>query len=394
MTQITKRAIPMFVNSNAFLKQVNKEYSSEFAVTGAKIGTTLQIRTPTDYTVSDGPALATQSIVEQYTPLTITKQKHVDLNITSADLALKVEEFDDLILRPAMNRLAGYVAADLMSLHTTIPNVVTANISSGTVSQPSNALPWSTARATLVQNSAPTADLYAIMDPISMSRAQTSLAGLFNPTGRISEMFDSGQVVGPALGISKWVEDQLTPTVTTGGVGTLTVSGANQTGTTITLSGATTSFNAGDIVTFQNVYAVNRVAHTQQAYLKQFVVTGTGTNTISIYPALTPNTGGDAAFATVSASPANGATVNLVVSASQTLRKNMILHPRAFTLATVDLPLWDKGVVDAARAEYDGISMRALKTYYPQTDQLIIRLDVMYGYAALRPEWAAIVYDV
>ena len=70
---------------------------------------------------------------------------------------------------------------------------------------------------------------------------------------------------------------------------------------------------------------------------------------------------------------------------AQGYRKNMVLHPRAITLATVDLPLFQKGVVDAAREVFDGISMRCLQTYYPQTDQLIFRIDVLYGFAALRP---------
>lgn len=399
---ITKRALPLFVNTNAFLKNIDRQYSDQFARTGAKIGDNLRIRLPSDFTVSSGPSLSPQSITQINTNLTVSNQEHVDIVITSADLALKVEEFDDLILKPAMNRLAGQVASDVMSLVNTIPNV-SAYFSSGTTVGTPNQRALAGAKAQLLTNSATDGDMMAVMSPTSMANISSQFSGLFNPTGRISEMFDSGEVVGPAFGIQKFMNDQLVPVVTTGGNGALpTINGAGQTGTTLTVTAATSgaSLNVGDIITIAGVNAVNRVTHTSTGQLRTFVVTaaytgGTGT-TLSIYPALTPlgSGGADAPFATVDTSPASGAQISVVLAGGQTITKNFVMKRNAFTLATVDLPMYDKGVVDAARENYDGISMRCLRTYYPQTDQLILRLDVLYGYAALRPEWACVVPDI
>ena len=399
---ITKRALPLFVNTNAFLKNIDRQYSDQFARTGAKIGDNLRIRLPSDFTVSSGPSLSPQSITQINTNLTVSNQEHVDIVITSADLALKVEEFDDLILKPAMNRLAGQVASDVMSLVNTIPNV-SAYFSSGTTVGTPNQRALAGAKAQLLTNSATDGDMMAVMSPTSMANISSQFSGLFNPTGRISEMFDSGEVVGPAFGIQKFMNDQLVPVVTTGGNGALpTINGAGQTGTTLTVTPATSgaSLNVGDIITIAGVNAVNRVTHTSTGQLRTFVVTaaytgGTGT-TLSIYPALTPlgSGGADAPFATVDTSPASGAQISVVLAGGQTIAKNFVMKRNAFTLATVDLPMYDKGVVDAARENYDGISMRCLRTYYPQTDQLILRLDVLYGYTALRPEWACVVPDI
>lgn len=399
---ITKRALPLFVNTNAFLKNIDRQYSDQFARTGAKIGDNLRIRLPSDFTVSSGPSLSPQSITQINTNLTVSNQEHVDIVITSADLALKVEEFDDLILKPAMNRLAGQVASDVMSLVNTIPNV-SAYFSSGTTVGTPNQRALAGAKAQLLTNSATDGDMMAVMSPTSMANISSQFSGLFNPTGRISEMFDSGEVVGPAFGIQKFMNDQLVPVVTTGGNGALpTINGAGQTGTTLTVTAATSgaSLNVGDIITIAGVNAVNRVTHTSTGQLRTFVVTaayagGTGTS-LSIYPALTPlgSGGADAPFATVDTSPASGAQISVVLAGGQTITKNFVMKRNAFTLATVDLPMYDKGVVDAARENYDGISMRCLRTYYPQTDQLILRLDVLYGYAALRPEWACVVPDI
>ncbi|MDE2464211.1 MAG: hypothetical protein KGO02_10915 [Alphaproteobacteria bacterium] len=399
---ITKRALPLFVNTNAFLKNIDRQYSDQFARTGAKIGDNLRIRLPSDFTVTSGPSLSPQSITQINTNLTVSNQEHVDIVITSADLALKVEEFDDLILKPAMNRLAGQVASDVMSLVNTIPNV-SAYFSSGTTVGTPNQRALAGAKAQLLNNSATDGDMIAVMSPTSMANISSQFSGLFNPTGRISEMFDSGEVVGPAFGIQKFMNDQLVPVVTTGGNGALpTINGSGQTGTTLTVTAATSgaSLNVGDIITIAGVNAVNRVTHTSTGQLRTFVVTaaytgGTGT-TLSIYPALTPlgSGGADAPFATVNTSPASGAQISVVLAGGQTITKNFVMKRNAFTLATVDLPMYDKGVVDAARENYDGISMRCLRTYYPQTDQLILRLDVLYGYAALRPEWACVVPDI
>lgn len=402
---ITKRALPLFVNTNAFLKNIDKQYSDQFARTGAKIGDNLRIRLPSDFTVASGPSLSPQAITQINTNLTVSNQEHVDIVIDSADMALKVEEFDDLILKPAMNRLAGKVASDVMSLANTIPNISAYYSSGSTVGTPVQRT-LAGAKAQLLLNSATDGDMMGVFGPNSMANISSQFSGLFNPTGRISEMFDSGEVVGPAFGISKYMNDQLVPIFTTGGSTTAadmpTVNGASQTGTSITVTAASSgaSLNVGDIITIAGVNAVNRVTHTDTGFLRTFVVTaaytgGTGTS-LSIYPAITPlgSGGADAAFATVVNSPASGAQISVVMAGGQTIVKNFIMKKTAFTLATVDLPMYEKGVVDAARETYDGISMRCLRTYYPQTDQLILRLDVLYGYAALRPEWACVVPDV
>lgn len=399
---LSKRAIPMFVNSNAMLGSMNRQYSDQFGKAGAMIGDTFRIRTPSDFTVASGPTLALQPIVQNSITLTVASQQQISIPITSAQLALNVEEFDELILMPAMNRMAGYVANDVMSLVNTIPNV-TANIVSGAIASPT-ANTLARAKATLTNNSAPESDIMAVFSPDTMANAGTQLTGLFNPTGRISKIFDNGQVTGPALGISEYMADALVPQITTGGVGNLpTINGAGQTGNVLTVTPNSTnpaSLDVGDIIVIENVFAVNRVAHTPRASLRTLVVTApyaAGGTSLSVYPAITPlgSGGTDVAFATVTASPASGATISTVIPPGSTIAKGFAMHKNAFTLATVDLPDFNgHGVVEASAEVYSGVKMRCLKAYNPGTDQLYIRFDVLYGYAALRPEWATVIPDV
>ena len=155
----------------------------------------------------------------------------------------------------------------------------------------------------------------------------------------------------------------------------------------------------GDIITIAGVYAVNRITKQSTGELRQFAVTATaatGATSISIYPAIVPAVGGQAVqYQTVTASPANSAAINPVagLAASTQYRKNFAYAPEAVTLATADLEI-PKGVHEAAREQFDGVSMRMITDYFIGTDQLITRLDVLYGYLWVRPEWAVVVADI
>lgn len=402
---ITKAAVMLWKNSNAFIQNIDTQYSDQFARDGAKIGQTLNVRKPASFTVTDGPALAVQNTNEIYTPLTLSTQRHVDIAFTSAEQALSLDHFVDLILRPAISNLAANVAASVMALLSpTVPNLVgnglTIGSAGGTLASPT-ASTFNQARAQLGFRATPPGDLNAIMDYQTDARTANALAGLFNPTGRISQIFDSGEVRGPALGIANWWSDQTTPVVTTGAYTVMpTVNGAGQTGTAITVNAGTGNLNVGDIVSFAGVYSVNPLTFLSTGQPAQFTVTQayTGGTTLNIYPAITPialtaglNT---VQYATVTASPANSAAITTALPASTTYRKNLVMHKTAFTLATADLPMYQDGVIACHRESKDGISLRFLQSYDVSADRAVTRIDVLFGCAALMPERACAVADV
>lgn len=397
---ITKDAMPLFVNSNAMLMNVDRQYSSEFKEGGAKIGDTIRIRLPSDYTVTDGPNLAIQGNVQVNTALTIASQKHVDIAFTSVEQRMELSEFRELVLRPAINNLAGAVAADLASLAETVPNLV-GNFTGtdGALVSPGS-LQFSRANALLTTQSAPVGGRLAIMDPISNSIVANSMQGLFNPTGRISQQFDDGSVRGPALGIAKWMDDQTVIAHTTGTFTAGLVTGVGAGGNSLTIAAGTTgTLVEGDVITVAGVFAVNRVTKGAQTRLFQMVVTETlaaGATSIPIYPALVApvTTGVPVQFQTVVAAPAAGAAVSLVMPAGSVYKKNLVMRSEAFTLGMVDLPLYGNGIIAGSRENYQGCSLRIIDAYLPATDQKVTRIDVLYGFAALRPEWATIVADV
>jgi len=391
INQITNEAVRLFTQSNAFLRTVSRQYDDQFARTGAKIGSALRIRLPNDYTVSTGPAITPQGTNEQNTTLTVATQANVPVSFGTAEKTLSLDDFSERILAPAVNRLAAYVAADLMNVAGQSANIV-ANLSGSTLSSP-NATTWLTAGSALDQNLAPRSDRKIILDPVTQARTVSSLAGLFNPQVRISEQYETGIISKDTLGFD-WMYDQTTQVHTVGTFSAGTVNGSSQTGSTLTVNAITGTLNQGDVITIAGVYAINRLTGASQGQLRQFVVTAnvaSGATSIPIYPAIVP---APAAFNTVTASPANSAAISLVMPASSQYRQNIAYYPEAFTLATADLEMPTAGVVQAARANFDGISLRMIEAYDVMSDSLITRLDILYGYAAIRPEWSAVVADI
>lgn len=395
--EITREAVMLFRNSNAFIQAVDRQYDDQFGIDGAKIGDTLRIRLPNDYTVADGPGLQIQDTTEQSTTIAVATQRHVDVAFTSAQRKLKLEDFSTRILAPMMNDLAGNVASTIMgSSEGGVSNYVSQVDGGGNVIPPA-ALTWLTAGAYLDNESAPGSRRQIIMHQFTQAKTVDSLKGLFNPSVQIGEQYRRGMVSKQTLGFENWSMDQTVINHVTGayGAGT-TVNGANQTGQAVTVAATPGTYALGDIITFDAVYAVNRITKQDTGVLAQFVVTSAvviGATSIQIYPAIVPPQGGQPVqYQTVTNSPANGANVNCVSKSGEKYRKNLAFAPQAVTMVTADLEM-PKGVHEVARQVYDRISMRFLTDYIALTDQFASRLDVLFGWLWIRPEWAVVVAD-
>lgn len=403
INMITREAVRLFINTNAFIQHIDRQYDDSFAQTGAKIGTTLRIRLPNDFTVATGPALSAQDTAEQSITLPLATQKHVDVSYSTVDRTMSLDDFSRRVLAPMVNNLAGAVAADVMT-------GVEGGISNFQANQDANdnvltpiAETWLNAGASLDLNSAPRMNRMAILDPLTMARTVSSLSGLFNPARAISDQYETGQMQ-EALGFD-WFSDQTVLKHTTGaytGTGSPpvvagTVNGGNQTGLVITVNALAGPLAQGDIITFDGVHGVNRVTKQSEGTLNQFVVTAAaaaGATAVNIYPAIVPFAAGGVAqqYQTVDNSPLNGANINVVTLSGSVYRKSFVYSPEAITLATADLEL-PKGVHEAAREAYDGCSMRMITDYIIATDQMATRLDILYGYLFIRPEWCCVVAD-
>jgi len=399
INMILREATRLWDNTNAFLMSINRQYDDQFAQTGAKIGETLRIRLPNQYTVRTGAAASPQDTAEVSTTLTVSTQKGVDVSFSSKDRTMSLDDYSQRILKPMIAYLAADVAQDIMGgVEDGICNMVANQDGSSNILTPTSQT-YLDAGALLDMNSAPMGDRKVVNSPVTRARVVNSLAGLFNPSRKISTQYMTG-MIDEALGFD-WMQDQTVLSHTNGTLAqsSATVNGAGQTGLTLTVNALAGSLSKGDIITIAGVNAVNRLTRADTGSLRQFVVTddvAAGATSIPIYPAIVPPSGGQPTqYQTVTASPANGAAVNpaLSLAASTEFRKNFVFCPEAVTMATADLELPTRGVQEAARESFDGLSMRMITFYNGSTDQWLTRLDILYGYLWVRPEWACIVPD-
>ncbi len=401
---ISAEAVRLFKNSNLFIMNMDTQYDGAFAVDGAKIGSVLRIRLPNDYIVTDGPAMQLQATNEQYITLPVTNQKNVAVPFTTAERTMSIDDYSEIVLAPMINNLAGGVAAAVMQgSEGGVSNLVANFDGAGNIASPT-AEQFLTANAILDIFGADPMARRVVNDPITDARTTTSLQGLLNPTPEISQQFRSGMMKS-GLGYERWFRDQTVIKHTTGSFTAGTVNGGNQQmssqGGNLVVNAITGTFNQGDIITIAGVNSVNRTNKTSNGTLMQFVVTApvlSGATSIPIYPGLLPSSTGVAGgpqqqYQTVDASPANAATILLVTPANSVYRKSIAYTQKAVTLATADLVMPKKAVEEAARANYDGISMRVLTDYLPFSDQLATRIDVLFGFRYIRPEWMCIVAD-
>jgi hypothetical protein len=392
---ITRKCLEILENNLVLSRNVNKEYDDSFAVEGAKIGSTLRIRLPDRALVTDGAALQVQDDNEQYTTLTVSSQKHIGINFTSAELTMQLDDFAERVLKPRISQLASSVDADVANAYKSIFNTVG---TPGTT--PATALVLLQAQQKLNESAAPMSPRYATVNPAANAGLVNGMTGFFNPTGTISRQFKTGMMGEGVLGFDEMNMSQSIVNHTTGSrAGTILVNGAVSTQGQATISidgltGATDTVTAGDVFTIAGVYAVNPQTRLSTGSLQQFVVTAAQTgagNALANMAISPPMYTASNALATIDAFPADNAAVTFVGTASTVYPQNLVYHKNAITLATADL-LLPQGVDMASRQVHNGISMRIVRQYDINNDRMPCRVDVLYGFNTIRPPMACRIF--
>jgi hypothetical protein len=390
---ITRKALEILENNLVITRNVNRQYDDSFAVEGAKIGSTLRIRLPDRALVTNGAALQVQDDNEQFTTLTVSTQKHIGVNFTSAELTMQLDDFAERVLKPRISQLASSIDNDVANSYKGIYSSVG---TPGTT--PGTSLVLLQAQQKLNEYAAPMDNRYATVNPAANAALVEGMKGFFNPTDTISRQFKNGLMGQGVLGYNEVAMSQSIVNHTTG---TRSASASLTIGATISTEGASTvaingdtgsaTFKAGDVFTISGVYAVNPQTRQSTGSLQQFVVTADATASsgnwasVSVSPAIYTSAN---ALATVDSFPQSGATVTVLGAASTSYPQNLVYQKDAITFATADL-LMPQGVDMASRQVHNGISMRIVRQYDINNDRMPCRIDVLYGYSVIRAPMAA-----
>lgn len=378
-TAVTREVLRVAHEKLSFIGTIDRQYDDSFAKSGAKIGAQLKIRQPNKYLVRTGKTIDVQDTEETSTTLTVATQKGVDMNFSSVDLTMSLQDFSTRIIEPAVSVLVSNIEGAMLTDVT--PGIWNHSGTPGTLP---TSLQIAQAKAKLNQNLAPKSlqNRFIQMESVDMAGVTDGLKTLFHDSKQVAKQYREGHVT-QAFGLNWYENERVYAHATGSDFTTVTVNdGAIADGdTTITVAGA--NFKAGDIFTFSDVYAVHPETKQTTQSLQQFVATADGTTSLSFQPALKIS----GADQNVNKVPDNSSAITFVGTASSSYPSHLVYHKEAFTFATADLEM-PRGVDWAAREQMDGLSIRLVRQYDINNDMFPTRLDILHGWATLRPEWA------
>jgi hypothetical protein len=383
-TAVTRESLRILHQKLNFVGNITRDYDDSYAQSGAKIGDTLKIRLPNQYTVRTGATLSAQDTTESSVSLQLATRKGVDLNFTSNDLTLSLDDFSKRIIDPAMSVLAAAIESDVVS--NVYKDIYQSVWNGGASATYNKALDC---RVLLQRSLTPSNDRTMLLDPQAMADVIKDTKTLFQDDASIAKQYREG-MVGRAAGFD-WGENTLMPSHTRGAADTAyvvnTSTGITSGSNLIAVTTGTGAANVGDVFTIAGVYSAHPETKVSTGQLQQFVVTvafAGGAGNITVSP--TPVTTGALQNVVISGAGA-GKAVTWAGTLSTAVQTGLAFQKGAFAFATADL-IMPKGVDFAAREVMDGISMRIVRAYDINNDQFPCRLDVQYGYKTLRPQLA------
>lgn len=388
---MAKEFLRHFENNCTLTKYVNKEYMKDFTEKTFRPGTTINIPQPARFAVTSGATASFPDLTETSVALTVS-QYNTSFAPLSIEMTTSVmrDQWSERYIKPQAIALSNQVDSDGFAAAMT--GVGNATGVAGTT--PSALSTYLTAKAIMSEQSAPVDDQISLcINPAAEASIVDSLKGLFHASTDIDKQYKEGRM-GYVIG-AKWSMDQNVSTHTTGQQGgTPFVNTGSQTGASLVTDGWTASaanrVKKGDTFTIAGVFTVNPVTKNSTGRLQVFTVTadtssdGSGNATIPITPSIIVS----GTTQNVSGSPADDAAITMN-TASVVQADNLIFHKDALTLAVI--PMVTYGGLDKSAVEYDpdtGISVRVTQGMDVTNDKLLCRVDVLYGWAVTRPEWA------
>lgn len=379
---ITREIALVLAEKLQFLKKINRQYDSQYENKSYKIGDTLKVRIPSRGIVTQGRVLELQDLVDRTVDLPIANQWHIGLGATSADMALKIDDFRERYIEPKIADMASAIEANVMN--TIAPQVGNVAGDFGPFDDFDLALE---AGQILSDELVPHGNTNRMMYLGNKAErtAINAFKAFFNDQGQIGRQYETGRM-GTAAGFD-WYSSSIVPVLTRGTAnGAYVLNGIPANGaTSIVVATGTGTLTAGDSFTLANVFAVHPQTKASLGYLKTFTVTTAyagGAGTVQISPPITYS----GAEQNVSNAPATNAAMTIKGVASTAYQQNLAFAKDAVAFVTADLPLPPKK--DASRVNYQGISLRYINDYDTTNDMFISRVDILFGSALIRPEMA------
>lgn len=381
---ITRESLRIAHESLSFIGTIDRQYDDSFGKQGAKIGSTLRVRKPNMYKRTTGSrVMDVQDQAESNGSITVATQDHTDMRFNSAELALSLDDFSRRYIEPAVKSLVSGIEGDFLAFATK----ATAQVAGTAGTALTDLAAVGAARAKLNQQLAPKdGNRFIQCDSVTMGTLVNGLKGLFQDSSQIKEQYREGMIGRTAM--ADWYENDRMWTLPNSADVAGEINGGTLTSgiTSLTVDGFTAAPVAGMVFTVEGIYDVHPETKAAYSHLKQFTVTAGATSTnLTFDPPMIFSTTNPRQ--NCSGTPADNNDITFVGAASTNYIQQLMYHKEAFQFVTADLPLMDDAHKCSRRVQ-DGLSMRVWQASDIRNDELLMRIDILYGMAALRPEWA------
>lgn len=402
---VARKALVLLHAKANMTGRTNRDYQSLLPgpIQGVILGQQLSIRLPFQYVGRKGATMSAENSVQRYATLNVTNQRGVDINFTSVERAMQLNNFEEQVLEPAMAKVAALLEVDVTALTNQVPKFVGAYntpVSFQTVLQAERFLTETLApeddRRTLTAN--PQASYEFILDN----------KGLFNPSVSISDEWLEGVIADKVAGFVAFRNTKLpahaigvvtgsTPVVSGAGQGNSGAGNAFVSSTNLVTSGwnsGATTLNAGDVITIAGVNDVDPEAKISLGRLKQFVVNTTvsdtaGVITVSISPGIIYGGG----YQNVDSQPAANAVITVMGApvanvSGATVKQSLAWYRDAIVFANPPMLDLSQLVKFTAQESFEGYNLRFAQQWDPNNDLLPARIDTISGEVLAYPELA------
>src|SRR6185437_6712321 len=398
---IAMEPLALLINDLVVASKFNTDYEKEFRKDFA-VGSSITVKFPQQFLVVEAMGYAPQGVNRISTTVSLDTWLQVPFEWDDYEAAVKLERSKEE-LRKQYFYPAAQALAQKFDDKAALWGYQNASMTVGVLgTDPTAVNTYYSARRQLREApSSPSEKVLCLSSSMVQSLGQ-NITTVFNPQAEISRLFKEMRL-GPLAGFRLEESNSLWAHTAGTWAGAVTVSGANQTGTSLVVTfTAGDSVNIGDKFSIANVNKVNRMTRriVGPATAKVFTITtaiasaaGGGGDTINFLPAIF---GPGSQYQNVDALPANSAALTLWPGTTSPSGKvgtaALALGDEAF--AMISGRLYQPKKVEDGYVQQDkqtGIALRFIKFFDPVRSMQGHRYDSLIGFGNLFQDNDAVV---
>jgi hypothetical protein len=388
---VSMEILRLLLNQLEIAEYFNRDWERDFEKEFAP-GASITVKFPQRFTTTDGMGYAPQGINRVSTTISLDQWIQVAFEWDDYERAVKLERSEAELRENYWQPASAAFAQEFDSRCAKFAYQNASNVVGALGTDPNSVATFYAARQKLKEQACPPGKRCMQISSSMMSTLGTAITSVFHPADEITKMFKEGSL-GRLAGFDFFESNSLYSHTAGSFAGAVTVTGANQSGTSLIITGTVgDQLNVGDKIAVANVNQVNPMTRRipGKPALKQFTITQAitltgGSDTINILPAIY---GPGSQYQNVDALPANGAALTLWPGTTSPNGKvgTVGLALSRFAFALVGAKLYVPKAVEQGGQAQDpdtGISVRKVLAWDPVRSMQINRMDSLIGFGNL-----------